>query len=321
MRRRALSWVMQGVASLLLSVSAAGWAVASSDSAGAPRRIVSLSPHITELLFAVGAGDRLVGVDAWSDYPPAARDIQRVGDVFALDMERLLALKPDLVVYWTSGTPQRQQQQLHALGLHLLGTEQRRLADIESALVEFGQLTGHAQQGRQAAAQFHAERLALAARYANRPRLRVFYQVWDRPLYTLTGEHVVNEVLEMCGGSNIFAGLSGLAPVVDTEAVLARNPDVILVAATGADGERQVRAWERYPTLAAVRAHRLYTLDPNLLDRMAPRILQGVATLCEVLDQARLRRAGAAGVTAVRGASLVRAPAGRTPARASAVAR
>ena len=99
MRRRALSWVMQGVASLLLSVSAAGWAVASSDSAGAPRRIVSLSPHITELLFAVGAGDRLVGVDAWSDYPPAARDIQRVGDVFALDMERPLALKPDLVVY------------------------------------------------------------------------------------------------------------------------------------------------------------------------------------------------------------------------------
>jgi len=327
--RRALSWAMRG-ALLGLLASGAGRAAAPAAQgtaavpaasavppAVAPARIVSLSPHITELFFAVGAGDRLVGVDAWSDYPPAARAIPRIGDVFALDVERLLALKPDLVVYWNSGTPQRQQQQLHTLGLNLLGTEQRRLADIESALVEFGRLTDHAQQGRQAAAQFHAERLALAARYADRPRLRVFYQVWDRPLYTLTGEHVVNEVLEMCGGSNVFAGLSGLAPVVDTEAVLARNPDVILVAATGAEGERQVHAWNRYPTLAAVRAHRLYTLDPNLLDRMSPRILRGVSDLCEVLDQARRRVAGAAGAA---GGAPSQAPAG-VLVRASAGAR
>lgn len=301
MLRRALSWPKRGMLMLLLAV-AAGWsanpATASAAEAnqptqasvtGPPRRIVSLSPHITELLFAVGAGGALVGVDVWSDYPPAARLIPRVGDVFALDVERLLSLRPDLVMYWESGTPQQQQQQLRTLNLRLMGTEQRHLTDIETALVDFGRLTGHALQGREVAAKFRATRLALIARYANRPRLRVFYQVWDRPLYTLTGEHVVNEALEICGGINVFAGLSGLAPVVDVEAVLARNPDVIIVAATGPEGERQVRAWDRFPTLSAVKTHRLYLQDPNLLNRMSPRILDGVASLCKALDQARLR--------------------------------
>jgi iron complex transport system substrate-binding protein len=256
-----------------------------------PTRIVSLSPHITELFFAVGAGDELIGVDAWSDYPPPARSIERVGDVFAIDIERLLALKPDLVVYWKSGTPMRQQEQLGKLGLNLLGTEQRRLADIETALQQFGDLSGHGAQGREAAASFRAQRLALVARYAQRPRLRVFYQVWDRPLYTLTGEHVVNEVLDLCGGSNVFAGLSGLAPVVDMEAVLARDPDVIIVAAGGAEATRQMQAWQRFPGLTAVRSKHIYAIAPDLLNRMAPRILQGVETLCRTLDQAR-RRAG-----------------------------
>lgn len=295
-RRRALSWAMCAMLTAMLA-GTAGLAASPSSPANAepPRRIVSLSPHITELLFAVGAGDALVGVDAWSDYPPAARLIPRVGDVFALDVERLLSLKPDLVLYWESGTPRQQQEQLRMLNLPLMGTEQRHLTDIETALVDFGRLTGHARQGREAAAKFRATRLALIARYANRPRLRVFYQVWDRPLYTLTGEHVVNEALEICGGINVFAGLSGLAPAVDVEAVLARNPDVIIVAATGPEGERQVRAWDRFPTLSAVKTHRLYMLDPNLLNRMTPRILDGVESLCKALDQARLRTPSASG--------------------------
>ncbi len=275
-----------------------------STPAAAPVRIVSLSPHITELFFAVGAGDKLVGVDAWSNYPAAASRIERVGDVFAIDIERLLALKPDLVVYWKSGTPMRQQEQLAKLGLNLLGTEQRHLADIEGALLQFGQIGGHPGLGREAAAQFRAGRLALQAQYARRPRLRVFYQVWDRPLYTLTGEHVVNEVLELCGGANVFAGLSRLAPVVDLEAVLARNPDVIIVGAAGAEGRRQVRAWDRFANLNAVRSGHVYAIEPDLLNRMSPRILKGVETLCRTLDQAR-RRAGDA----------ADAPRASTPAR------
>ena len=115
----------------------------------------------------------------------------------------------------------------------------------------------------------------------------MFYQVWDRPLYTLSGKQVVSEMLSLCGGENIFAGLSALAPAVDKEAVLALDPDVIIIGASGADGARQVRDWDRFPALAAVREHRVFTVDPSLASRMSPRILDGVDAICRLLDQAR----------------------------------
>ena len=262
--------------------------------AAAPARIVSLSPHITELLFAVGAGDRIVGVDSYSDYPAQARRIQRVADVFAIDMERLVTVRPDLVVYWKSGTPMRQQDQLKAMGFNLYGTEQRHLADIGSALLDFGRMAGTEAQGRQAATQYEAGLQVLRTRYADRAPLSVFYQVWDRPMYTLTGAHVVSEALSLCGARNVFADLKGLAPVVETEAVLARNPDVVIIAAVGAEGERQARNWASFAGLNAAREHHIYLIDPDLLNRMTPRILQGVDRLCRTLDQARLRAPPAA---------------------------
>ena len=264
-------------------------------------RIVSLSPHITELFFAVGAGGRLIGADSFSNYPPEAKRIERVADVFAIDVERLIALKPDLVVYWKSGTPKRQQDQLQSLGLHLYGTEQRSLADIETALIEFGKLGGTMPQARVAAAAFHADLQRLRDQYAGRAVLKVFYQVWDRPLYTLTGAHVVSEVLSLCGATNVFSDLKGLAPVVDTESVLARNPDVIIVAAIGTEGTRQARAWERFSDLNAARTRRIYMIEPDLLNRMTPRILQGVEQLCKTLDQARLRAGAAVPAGGLRG--------------------
>ena len=267
-------------------------------------RIVSLSPHITELFFAVGAGGRLIGADAFSNYPQEAKRIERVADVFAIDVERLIALKPDLVVYWKSGTPKRQQEQLQSLGLNLYGTEQRSLADIETALIEFGRLGGTVEKARIAAGNFHADLQRLRDRYSGRTTLKVFYQVWDRPLYTLTGAHVVSEVLNLCGATNIFSDLQGLAPVVDTESVIARNPDVIIVAATGVEGARQARAWARFSDLKAARTQRIYLIEPDLLNRMTPRILQGVEQLCTTLDQARLRAGVAAPVAALAGLAL-----------------
>ena len=295
-----VGWVRRvgGVMSAVL----AGWlpcaALAESATQPAPRaapvRIVSLSPHITELLFAIGAGDRLIGVDSFSDYPPQAKHIERVADVFAIDVERLVTLKPDLVVYWKSGTPMRQQDQLKTLGLNLYGTEQRHLADIQAALLDFGQLTGAQAQARSAASQYESGLRDLRARYANRAPLRVFYQVWDRPLYTLTGAHVVSEALSLCGARNVFSELKGLAPVVETEAVLARNPDVVIIAAVGNEGRRQARAWESFAGLAAAHEHHIYMIEPDLLNRMTPRILQGIDRLCRTLDQARLRAPPAA---------------------------
>ena len=252
-----------------------------------PPRLVSLSPHITELLFAAGAGSYVVGVDDASDYPAEAAGIARVGEVSALDVEALVNLKPTLVILWDSGTSARREAELERLKLKLLITEQRRLDDIGDALVQFGRLAGTADAATAAAQRYRNDLRDLRLRYAGRPRLRVFYQVWDRPMYTLSGGHVASEVLSLCGGDNVFAELSTLAPAVDKEAVLTRDPEVILVAASGAEGTRQIEDWGRFRSLRAVRHHHIFSVDPSLVGRMTPRILDGVRQVCGLLDQAR----------------------------------
>ena len=257
------------------------------DAAEAAPRIISLSPHVTELLFAAGAGNRIVGVDDSSDYPAAVAGIARVGEPAALDVEGLLKLKPTLVVLWDSGTPASRKAELERLKLRLYVTDQHHLDDIGATLMEFGRLAGTLPVAAAAARRYQIELAQLRSRYAARPRLRVFYQVWDRPLYTLSGAHVVSEVLSLCGGDNVFAELSTLAPAVDKEAVLARNPEVILIAATGAEGARQTLEWSRFSNLQAVRSHHVFTVDASLVGRMAPRILEGVREVCSLLDSAR----------------------------------
>ena len=253
-------------------------------------RIVSLSPHITELLFAAGAGARIVGVDDASDYPPGAQQIPRLGEAAALDVEGLLRQAPSLVIVWETGTPPRVLAELERFHLRVLVTEQRKLDDIGRVLVEFGRLAGTSATADAAARRYRADLADLRTRYAGRERLKVFYQVWDRPFYTLSGEHVVSEAISLCGGDNIFAEVSTLAPIVDREAVLARNPDVILIGAAGPDGERQAADWERFPSLEAVRKKHVFSLDPSLVGRMAPRILEGVREVCTALEKARGER-------------------------------
>jgi iron complex transport system substrate-binding protein len=258
-----------------------------SEAAETVPRIVSLSPHITELLFDAGAGGRVVGVDDQSDYPPSVAGIARVGEPAALDVEALLKLKPTLVVLWDSGTPASRKAELERLNLKLYVTEQRRLDDIGATLLEFGRLAGTEQAAAAAAARYRSELAQLRSQYAARPRLKVFFQVWDRPLYTLSGEQVVTEVLSMCGGDNVFAHLTTPAPAIDKEAVLARDPDVILIGAIGAEGARQTADWGAFGNLSAVRLRHVYTVDPSLIGRMSPRILQGVREVCTLLDAAR----------------------------------
>jgi iron complex transport system substrate-binding protein len=268
---------------LTLALGGTQWAGA----AEAAPRIISLSPHITELLFAAGAGDFIVGVDDASDYPAAVAGIAHVGQTAALDVEGLLKLKPTLIVLWDSGTPARRKAELERLHLQLYVTEQHRLDDIGTTLLEFGRFAGTEPVAAAAAQSFRSGLAQLRLQFAARTRLKVFYQVWDRPLYTLSGRHVVSEVLSLCGGDNVFADLSTLAPAIDKEAVLARDPDVILIAATDSDGDRQVAAWGRFGSLRAVREHHVFTIDPSLTGRMAPRILQGIRGVCGILDAAR----------------------------------
>lgn len=254
------------------------------------RRIVSMAPHITELLFAAGGGARIVGTMRYSDYPAAARAIPLVGDNSQIDIERVLALKPDLLVVWQSGNTARQLEQLRQLGIPMFYSEPARMEQVADSLLRFGQLLGTEAQARAAAASFRADIAALGARYGKRAPVKVFYQVWDKPLYTLNGQHVASDAIGLCGGENIFAALAVKAPSVGVEAVLQANPEAIVGSVPHDASNTGLAMWAPYKTLLAVRNGNLITLDGELLTRPGPRLVQGAALLCEKLELARQRR-------------------------------
>lgn len=254
------------------------------------RRIVSLAPHLTELLHAAGAGERVVGADSGSDFPAAARRLPRVGDSTQLDLERIVALRPDLVVAWADGTPARQLQRLQALGIPVWHSRIGRLEDIAATLRRLGTLAGTPAPADAAARRFEAELQALRVRWAGRRELRVFHQVWPRPLMTVNGRQFISQVLELCGARNVFADLAPLAPVVSEEAVLRLDPDAITASGgDGGGGSDPLARWRAFGRLRAVRADALLVLDADTLHRPTDRLLQGASTLCERLDAVRAR--------------------------------
>lgn len=254
------------------------------------RRVVSLAPHVTEMLFAAGGGDRIVGTVNYSDYPPAARDIPRVGDNRMVDIERLLSLKPDLLVVWRHNASSRQMEQLRKLGIPLYYSEPHKLEDIPEAILRLGQLLGTGQQAQQNAAQLRTQLESLNARYRHRPPVRVFYQVWDKPLYTLNERHIISDAIRTCGGENVFGKLSLVAPSLNPEAVLQENPEAIVSGDRRDQAVSGIEFWKQYPSMLAVRRGNLFALEADLFNRSGPRIIAGAAQLCEKLEQARKRR-------------------------------
>ncbi len=252
------------------------------------QRIVSLAPHTTELLFAIDAGAHVVGAVDYSDYPAAAKTIPRVGSSDALDIEAIRALRPDLIVLWMRSHAYRQIDILKALGIPVFVNDPHRLDDIPVALERLGVLTGTSAQAQAAAAAFRQRIATSQATFAQRKPVRVFYQVWDRPLMTIGGAQVITDVLRICGAVNVFAHLPALAPVVDIEAVLAADPEMIITSGERDQAWRQ--AWLRWPQLQAVRAQNLVVLPPDLLSRMGPRMAEGVEQVCAAVEQVRAKR-------------------------------
>ncbi len=248
------------------------------------RRIVALAPHVTEMLYAIGAGDRILATVEYSDYPPAAKSLPRVGGYVRIDLERLLSYRPDLVVAWT-GNGQRLLERLRALGLVLYVTDPHRLEDIPVAMERLGRLTGTRARARDAANRFRERVRQLAEQHRGVRQVRVFYEIWHRPLRTTGGGTFIDQVIRLCGGRNVFDDLKAPAPVVSMEAVLARDPDVILINATPQAGEWKTE-WER-TGLPAARAGHLFIMPPDVLQRPGPRLAEGAVTLCRMLDVVR----------------------------------
>ncbi len=251
------------------------------------QRIVSLAPHITELLFAAGAGAAVVGVSEYSDYPAAAADLPRISGGSGLDLEAIVGLRPDLVIAWQSGNPAHQVKRLRQLGLRVFISEPRRLEGVADTLEHFGRLSGHPVQGQEQAAHFRRGFSDLARRYAGQDTVDVFYAIWQQPLMTVNGEHLISDVIGLCGGRNVFAEQPGLTPRIGIEAVLAADPQVIIAGGGERELPELLAMWAPWPELRAVQHRHLYTLPRDLMVRPAPRVLDGAERLCRLLETVR----------------------------------
>jgi iron complex transport system substrate-binding protein len=252
------------------------------------RRVVSLGPHLTELAYATGGGGAMVGAIRYSDFPDAARALPVVGDAHAIDFERIVQLKPDLVLVWGSGLNERHKARLRSLGLTVFESEIRRAQAIPDTLRRLGALLGHAEAADGAARHFEAKWQALTRRYQGKSPVRVFWQLWHEPLMTINGEHLISEAMRECGGVNVFADLPLLTPSVSWEAAIAADPQLIAGSGRKEDAPRDFAAWQRLGrSVSAVKQQRFASIDGDLIGRMGPRFVEGAAALCEAIDRTR----------------------------------
>ena len=252
-----------------------------------PKRIISLAPNLTELIYAAGLGNRLVAVSAYSDYPVTAKQLPQVGDAFRIDWERLVALKPDLVLGWGSSMSALDRAAFGKLKLNLLILEPRRLNDIPKVLRLLGRIGNTDSVAETAAYSFDKQRNALRYKYASRPLMRVYFQVAATPLLTINGKHIISDVLRLCGAQNVFSDAPLLVPAISEEALINARPEVMLaMAATQGYQEQAQGLWQSLP-LDAVRQGHVGYIHPDLISRSSPRILQGALEICELLESLR----------------------------------
>jgi iron complex transport system substrate-binding protein len=252
-----------------------------------PRRIVSLAPGATEMLFAAGAGGQVVATDDASDEPPAARKLPKLGDLGNVDMERLIAMKPDVVVVWSYGTSPAQIALLSRLGLPVYREEPTTLAGIAASLERIGRLAGTGAAADRVAAALRAKLATLTMKYGRvRDPPTALLEVWNTPLYTVGGRELMSDALRVCGVRNVFGDLPQASPAVSVEAVIGRNPDIIIAAAPPGKGAAWLGAWRRFPTLRAVRSGRLLDFEDQRLSGLGPGAIDATAELCRKIPRA-----------------------------------
>jgi iron complex transport system substrate-binding protein len=284
-------------ASLLIAGQLAQAEVSVVDDSGATirlaqpaKRIVSLAPHLTETLFAAGAGERIVGTVDYSEYPSAAQRITRVGSYARVDLERVAALRPELIIAWQSGNVAAHLDRLRGLGIPIYLSQPNHIADVASEIERFGVLAGTTAVAGRAAESFRQRLAGLQKEYAGRVPVPTFYQIWKKPLMTVGRQQIISDVIRLCGGENVFGKLETMAPTVTIEAVIAANPEAIV--ASGMDEARPewLDDWRRWTSITAVVRGNLFFVPPDLIQRHTPRLLEGAERLCQHLETARRRR-------------------------------
>jgi len=249
-------------------------------------RVIALAPHLVEAMYTVGAGDKLLAAVSHSDYPEAALALPRVGNYTNINIESVLRLKPDLVLAWRSGNGPKVISKLRQLGIPVYVSEPGNLLSIAAMLKDVGTLVGGKNTTR-ASNEFLSKYEALRAKYKNKKSVSVFYQVWNKPLQTLSNKSIVSDVIDLCGGRNVFGESKAIAPKVNVEAVLRENPDAIVASGMGEERPEWLNDWGQWTSLTAVEHKHLFFVPPDLIQRHSTRLLQGAAILCQQLDQVR----------------------------------
>ena len=250
-------------------------------------KIISLAPNITELLFSAGAGSKIIGAVPYSDFPEVAKKIPRVSGYPSIDIERIISLKPELIISWSSGNNKEQIKKLIRLGFTVYMSEPKKTLDIYNTIKRFGVLADTSDIAEESASQFLKKYNLLKKKYSNNKKVNVFYQFWNKPLMTVNGQHIISNIINLCGGVNVFSELHSLTPIVSTEAVIASKAEVIIA---GGDNERKkqwISDWTPWLQMTSITKEKIYFIEPDLISRMGPRILQGAEQLCEALDKVR----------------------------------
>lgn len=253
------------------------------------KRIVALAPHLVEIAYAIGVGDKVVAAVSYSDYPEAAKQIPRVGNFATINVEAIARLQPDLILAWGSGNPAKSLRKLEDLGFTVYRSEPKSLADIAALMKDVAKISGHS-EGLDVAKEYQQKLDKLRQRYHAQSPVTVFYQVWNKPLQTLSDQSIVSDVIKLCGGRNIFADAAAVAPKVSVETVLRLDPEAIVASGTDASRPQWLDDWKAWPNLQAVEKEQLYFVPPDLIQRHTPRLLQGAEILCKQLAEVRNKR-------------------------------
>ncbi len=251
------------------------------------QRIIALAPHIVELLFAIGAGNQIIATSEFSNYPKQAKAIPRIGNYSQLQLERIVALNPNIIIAWRGGNPSPDLQKLEQLGLNVIDSSPGNLEDVGRELIALGQLTGHEKIAESIAETYLAKLARLRERYQRKPKIRVFYELWSRPLTTVANQAWLQQQLNVCRAENPFSRSVGNYPQVGLEQVLASQPDMVIQPNSQTNRNIDTLDWRLWPDIPAVKNNLVIRPDADRLHRMTPRMLDALTDLCREIDRAR----------------------------------
>ncbi|MBH0069646.1 cobalamin-binding protein [Pseudoalteromonas sp. NZS100] len=270
---------------LLFSVSGSTLAELANDSK--KLRIIALAPHIVENLFAIGAGDNIVGTVDYADYPSEAQSIERIGGYYGISLEKVLALKPDLVIAWKSGNQSEDLAQIERLGIKVYLSNPVTIAGVADELLTFGEFTGNIEQSQQAANAFTQKLNAIIKSQQDKKNITGFYQLWAEPMMTVSKNTWISQLIETCHVSNVFAQSITDYPQISIENVIVTKPQVIIIPDEKSKTPQPVVNWQKWPEVPAVKNDQFISVNADLLHRFTPRMLDGLADMCDKIDASR----------------------------------